>query len=1067
MRASRTRKTTLGAADDEKRSRMRRSPFAGFVLALLTLAAACVAPAVRPTPATPALPSVPPRTFDVLVRGGDVYDGNGAAALRADLGIDGDRIAAIGDLSAARGRSEIDARGLAVAPGFINMLSWADESLLVDGRSLSDILQGVTLEVFGEGTSMGPLNEAMRRELLEEQSELRYEVPWTTLGEYLAHLEAKGVSTNVASFIGAATVRVHELGYENRAPTPEQLERMKQLVRQAMAEGALGVGSSLPYIPATFSSTDELVALAGVAAESGGMYISHIRDEGSKLLESIDEFLDIVRRAGVRGEIYHLKASGKANWPKLPEALGKIEAVRAQGLAVTADMYPYHASSTGLTYALPAWVQEGGHEELMKRLRDPAVRARLPQEMDLIPPEDLLLSSFRNPALRHLTGKTLADVARARGVAPEVAIMDLILEDDSRIGTVRFTMSEDGVRQAMARPWVAFCSDAGSIAPVPPFTNSQPHPRAYGSFARVLGKYVRDDKVLSLAEAIRRLSGFPATNLRLEARGFLRPGFFADVVLFDPATIRDHATFEAPHRLATGIRHVLVNGVPVVRDGQHTGAKPGRFVHGPGWRGNQAPISGSAPGPAADPIRVSHTGPKIGDALKLLDLWIAEQVDYGEIPGLAIAVLQGSDVVWSATYGLADLATRAPVTARTRFRLGSVSKLFTATAILQLRDSGKLSLDDPVRKHLPWFNVQSTFSEPITVRHLLTHTAGLPREGAFPYWTTHVFPSREQLRSALASQSTVYPPGERYKYSNLGVALLGEIVVAASGETFTDYLRRHVFEPLGMSSSTAAPTAPEIASLARAYERKRSDAPRKLMTYYDTGALAPAAAVVSTLEDLSRFAAFHLTGRVLGAQPGGQPGGQPPLATATRKEMQRPHFIYPSWTGGRGLGFGISRRNDTTFVTHGGWIGGHRSDLLLSPADNLAIVALTNADDASPGLFTRKAFDVLAPAFAAATTESPRPRRADPAWQRLLGTYTDPWGWEHEVLLLDDELVFYEHGYPPEDDPDAAITRLTPVDGKPLVFKLGDGEFVTFETDASGGVTRIQRRYEYLTPVRR
>jgi N-acyl-D-amino-acid deacylase len=1033
---------------------MRRSSLSLFLVLALLGFAACAAPAHRPDPAaTPLAPAAAQRTFDVLIRGGELYDGTGAPALRADLGIDGDRIAAIGDLAAARGRSEIDAQGLAVAPGFINMLSWADESLLVDGRSLSDILQGVTLEVFGEGTSMGPMNEAMRQEMLKEQSDLRYEVPWTTLGEYLRHLETKGVSTNVASFVGAATVRVHELGYENKAPSPEQLGRMQDLVRQAMAEGALGVGSSLPYIPATFASTDELVALARVAAEAGGMYISHIRDEGGQLLESIDEFLDIVRRSGVRGEIYHLKASGKANWSKMPQALAKIEGARAAGLAVTADMYPYHASSTGLTYALPAWVQEGGHEALMRRLRDPAVRARLPREMDMIPPEDLMLSSFRNPALRPLTGKTLAEVAKARGVTPEVAIMDLILEDDSRIGTVRFTMSEDGVRQAMARPWVAFCSDSGSIAPEPPFTNSQPHPRAYGAFARVLGRYVRDEKIQSLSEAIRRLSGFPATNLRLKDRGFLRPGAFADVVVFDPATIRDHATFEAPHQLATGVRDVLVNGVAVVRDGQHTGAKPGRFVRGPGFRAQDAAGPGNTPAAATD----SRRDPKIADAVKLLDLWIAEQVDYGEIPGLAIAVLQGSDVVWSRTYGLADLATRAPITANTRFRLGSVSKLFTATAILQLRDQGKLSLDDPVRKHLPWFNLRSAFSEPITVRHLLTHTAGLPREGAFPYWTTHVFPSREQLRSALASQGAIYPPGERYKYSNLGVALLGEVIAAASGEPFADYLRRHVFEPLAMRSSTAAPTPQEIASLARAYERKRPDEPRKLMTYYDTGGMAPAAAVVSTLDDLSRFAAFHLTGK--------NPGGEPPLADATRKEMQRPHFVYPSWTGGRGLGFAISRRNDTTFVTHGGWIGGHRSDVLLSPGNNLGVVALTNADDASPGLFTRKAYEVLAPVLAAA--ETPQPRQADPAWQRLLGTYSDPWGWEYEVLVLDNQLVFYEHGYPPEDDPDAAVTRLDPVAGKPLTFKMSDGEFVTFETDPAGNVTRIQRRYEYLTPVRR
>lgn len=558
---------------------VRRALSPLLLATVLTALAACrSAPSPPPAPAAAAL-------HEVVLRGGTIYDGSGGAPFVGDVAIDGDRIAALGDLDGARGRTEIDVAGLAVAPGFVNMLSWADESLLVDGRSLSDLHQGVTLEVFGEGWSMGPLNAAMRAELLERQQDYRYEVAWTSLGEYLEHLERQGVSTNVASFVGAGTVRIHELGYEDRAPTAEELARMRDLVRAAMLEGALGVGSSLPYIPATFATTDELVALAEVAAQFDGLYISHIRGEGERLLESIDEFLEIVRRARVRGEIYHLKASGRENWGKLEQAIARIEAARAAGLAVTADVYPYPASSTGLTYVLPAWVQEGGHEALVARLRDPETRARVLPEMEMIPPEDLLLVEFRNPALRGLTGKTLAEVAALRGTSPEVTALDLIVEDDSRIGTVRFTMSEENVRRKLTLPWVSICSDSESMAPEPPFTLSQPHPRAYGSFARVLGKYVREERLLTLQEAVRRMTSLPAANLRLDRRGALVPGHFADLVVFDPETVADRATFEAPHRLAVGVIHVYVNGVAAIRDGVHTGARPGRVVRGPGWRG--------------------------------------------------------------------------------------------------------------------------------------------------------------------------------------------------------------------------------------------------------------------------------------------------------------------------------------------------------------------------------------------------------------------------------------------------------------------------------------------------
>lgn len=555
-----------------------------WLLAAALVASPMACRSGAPTAEAGARAAATPR-YDVVLRGGTIYDGGGGPPYVGDVALAGERIAAVGDLHGARGREEIEVTGRAVAPGFINMLSWADESLLVDGRSLSDLVQGVTLEVFGEGWSMGPLTDAMRAYLIERQKELRYDVPWTTLGEYLEHLERRGVATNVASFVGAETVRIHELGYEDRAPTPEELDRMVALVRQAMREGALGVGSSLPYVPAAFASTDELIALAGAAAEFDGMYISHIRGEGERLFESLDEFLEIVRAADVRGEVYHLKASGRENWRKLDGAIARIEAARAEGSAVSADVYPYHASSTGLTYVLPAWVQEGGHEEMVARLRDPEIRRRVIPEMEMIPPEDILLVDFRDEALRALTGKTLAEVASLRGTPPRETALDLIVEDDSRIGTVRFTMSEDNVRKKLALPWVAFCSDSASVAPEAPFTHSQPHPRTYGTFARILGRYVRDEKIVPLEEAIRRLTSFPAANLRLDRRGSLAPGYHADVVVFDPATIADRATFEKPHQLAVGVEQVFVNGRAVIRDGRHTGATPGRFVRGPGYRG--------------------------------------------------------------------------------------------------------------------------------------------------------------------------------------------------------------------------------------------------------------------------------------------------------------------------------------------------------------------------------------------------------------------------------------------------------------------------------------------------
>jgi N-acyl-D-amino-acid deacylase len=539
-------------------------------------------------------PATAQEEFDVVIRGGMIYDGSGGRPFKGDVGMRGDRIVQVGNLRGRRAASVVDATGMAVAPGFINMLSWSTESLILDPRSLGELKQGVTTQIFGEGWTMGPLNDQMKQRIRANQGNQKFDVEWTTLGEYLRHLQKRGVSQNVASFVGATSIRIHVLGESDVQPTPEQLQQMRQLVRQEMADGALGIGSSLIYAPAFYARTEELIELCREAAKFRGKYISHMRSEGNRLVEAVEELIRIGREANLPAEIYHLKAAGTENWGKMDTVIKMVEDARNSGLKITANMYTYTAGATGLDASLPPWALDGGYPELFKRIKDPATRKRLLEEMRTPTdkwenlrlaagsPDRMILVGFRNEKLRPLTGKTLAEVSKMRGTDPENTILDLIVEDQSRVGTVYFLMSEENVRKQIKLPWVSFGSDAASVAPEGDFLNSNPHPRAYGTFARLLGKYVREEKVIPLEEAIRRLTGLPATNLELDRRGFLRPDHFADLVIFDPKTVGDRATFDKPHQFSTGVRDVFVNGVQVLRAGEHTGRFSGRALYGPG-----------------------------------------------------------------------------------------------------------------------------------------------------------------------------------------------------------------------------------------------------------------------------------------------------------------------------------------------------------------------------------------------------------------------------------------------------------------------------------------------------
>lgn len=536
------------------------------------------------------------KDFDVIISNGILYDGLGNEPIKSDIGITGEYISQIGDLATFTSKQHIDAANMVVAPGFINMLSWATQPLLVDGRALSDIKQGVTLEIMGEGNSMGPLNDAMKISMKEKQSNIKYDVTWTTLNEYLERIVDQGVSVNVASYVGATTVRIHELGYINRKPTPEELIRMQNLVEEAMLDGAIGVGSSLIYTPASFADTDELIALVKIAAKYNGAYISHLRSEANQLEEAVLELIKIASITGAPAEIYHLKAAGKNNWYKLENVFDLIESARNSGLRISADMYTYPAAATGLDATMPPWVQEGGHNEWVKRLQIPSVREKVSQEMLDVDsswenfytqagPEGILLTGFRNSKLKKYTGMTLQEVSEIRGTPPQLTAMDLVIEDNSRIDAVFFLMSEENVTKQIKKPWISFGSDAGAVASEGAFIEKSLHPRAYGNFARVIGKYVRDEHALTMKEAIRRLTSLPAKNTGIQNRGSIEIDNYADIVIFDPKKVNDKATFEKPHQYAVGMKHVFVNGTQVLNNGIHTGAMPGKIVRGPGWRG--------------------------------------------------------------------------------------------------------------------------------------------------------------------------------------------------------------------------------------------------------------------------------------------------------------------------------------------------------------------------------------------------------------------------------------------------------------------------------------------------
>lgn len=869
--------------------------------------------------------------YDAIIRGGIVYDGSGHPGRKADVAIRGDRIAAVGKLRAQDARRVVDATGLAVAPGFINMLSWATESLIADGRSLSDLRQGVTLELLGEGMTMGPLSEPMRERMRARMRKLGADAQWTTQAQYMEFLEQRGITPNIASFVGATNVRMYVLGAENRKATPAEIERMQALVREAVREGAFGVSAALAYAPAAYADTDELIALARAAAEQGGIYISHVRDEGDHLLESIDEVIAIARAARIPAEIYHLKSLGAQNWPALDRAIARIEAARAEGLRITADMYPYTASATGLDVTMPVWVQEGGVDAWIARLKDPPVRARLIEEMRrpfatgsnrLIAagsPDNILIVGARNPALKPIVGKTLGQIARMRNTSVEDTVIDLVIEDGSRLQVVYFLMSEDNVRKVLAQPWVSFASDAESVAAEGTVLEERTHPRAYGTFARVLGKYVREEKVIPLAEAIRRLAALPAATLGLHDRGRLEQGKYADIVVFDPKTISDRATFDDPHRYAVGVRDVFVNGTQVLANGEHTGARPGRFIR----RGSSRAPSTAGTNTAAK----TDTRPPPSQAA------VAAFADFAGAngPGCAISAVRDHEVVAEEGFGLADLDGKRRITADTRFDAASLSKQFTAFAILYLDRHGLLSLDDSVRKLVPELGA---YAQAVTIRDLLHHTSGLRDFVALAHIQQPPLdgPLNDQAALAILARQPAAerPAGAEYMYSNTGYFLLSLIARRASGRSLQQLLDEALFRPLGMSDTRIEDGAVAAsADAARSYMANGDH----YMPAAPSAAVTGAGGLHTTAHDLTKWSENFWTGRAGGA--------------GLMSRMMETGVLSSGKPVDYAAGLTRTRYRGLTVLRHGGSIDGFRHNYLVFPEQRFAVAVLCNRSDAA------------------------------------------------------------------------------------------------------------------------
>lgn len=894
---------------------------------------------------------------DLLIVNGTIYDGSGGTPYQGDLAVNGDRVVAIGPkLEGYAAKQQVDATGLAVAPGFINTLSWAPESLIHDGRAMSDIKQGVTLEIFGEGESWGPLTPEMKAEMEREQTDIRYEIPWVTLGEFLDHLVERGVSPNVASFVGAASVRVHELGNDNRAPTPEELSRMQDVVRLAMREGALGVGSALIYTPGTFAQTNEIIALVKAAGEYGGGYTSHLRSEGDRFLEGLDELIEIARASKVHSEVHHLKAAGQKNWPKMRQAIAKIEEARATGLPITANMYPYTAGATGLDAAMPPWVQEGGLDQWVKRLQDPQIRQRVLAEMRTPSndwenlylaagsPDRVVLLGFKTDALKPLTGKTLAEVAKMRGTSAEDTAIDLVIEDHTRIDTAYYLMSEDNVKLGLAQPWVSLDSDAGAPAPEGEFLESSPHPRAYGAFARFLGHYVRDAKVTTLPDAIRRLTRLPAENWKLRDRGCIDAGCNADIVIFNPATIIDHATFAQPHQFATGVVDVFVNGVQVLKNGEHTGAKPGSVVRGPGWVGWEK---------AADGV---HASADFASRFDGFDEYVQQALNDWNGVGIGVAVVVDDKLVFARGYGYRDYDKKLPVTSQTLFQIASNTKLFTAVAAGLLVQEGKLTWDQPIREAVPSIRFYNdSLNNTVTLQDMLAHRTGITRHDSI--WYMSDFTAKD-IFERLKYLEPAAPLRQVHLYNNLMYAGVGHIVELETGLVWKDFVQQRVLNPLDMRSTVFS-----ISDMLKhpdygvTYdERRDSDELYRIPYYEDTHGIAAAGSVISNLDDMSHW--------LIALMNEGRYAGRQVLPASVLEATFQPSIVLPNelgeahgWWELQNPVEGIGRRTASyrghLITYHGGALPGFYSQVSYLPQDGVGVIVFTI------GKHTRKLTDAI------------------------------------------------------------------------------------------------------------